>query len=155
MTQKLFSAVAAIALSTTFLNAYDADLAQKMDQFYKNMTFQPLSKSNLVIEPEAFVEEVKNDPSIVIIDIRTPEEQSFIKTGYGHTLEIPLDRLFDTKNLDRIPTDKRLVIVCHSGTRAIPAALNLKMLGFKDVQVLKEGIVGLARISSPKTCIMK
>ena len=90
-----------------------------------------------------------------MIDIRTPQEQAFVKLGYKNTLEIPLEELFEAKNLDRIPTDKRVIIVCHSGTRAVPAALNLKMLGFSNIQVLDSGIVGLAQISSPKTCILK
>ena len=136
-------------------SAYDAVLAQKLDAFYEKMTFEPLSKSTLLLKPEAFAEAAKKDPSIVLIDVRTPQEQAFVKSGYKNTLEMPLEELFEAKNLDRIPTDKRLVVLCHSGTRAIPAALNLKMLGFKNVQVLENGIVGMAQISSPKTCILK
>jgi len=151
----LITLLATLALSVTSASAYDADLAQKMDNFYEKMTFVPLSQSTFLLEPETFVEEVKKDPSIVLIDVRTPQEQAFIKSGYAHTLKMPLEELFEAKNLDRIPTDKRIVVFCHSGTRAIPAALNLKMLGFKNIQVLKNGIVGLAQISSPKTCILK
>jgi len=153
--KKLLTLMAAIALSVTTVNAYDAQLAQKLDGFYEKMTFEPLSKSALLLKPEAFVEEVKKDPTIVVIDVRTPQEQAFVKLGYKNTLEMPLEELFEAKNLDRIPTDKRIVVMCHSGTRAIPAALNLKMLGFKNVQVLENGIVGMAQISAPKTCILK
>lgn len=152
---KFITLVGALALSFSSLSAYDADLAKKLDGFYEKMTFEPLSKSHLLLKPDAFVEEVKKDPSIVVIDVRTPQEQAFVKLGYTNTLEMPLEELFEAKNLDRIPTDKRLVVVCHSGTRAIPSALNLKMLGFKNVQVLENGIVGIAQISSPKTCILK
>lgn len=153
--QKIVSIIGMLAFISATANAYDADLAQKMDSFYEKMTFEPLSKSELLLKPETFVEEVKKDSTIVIIDVRTPQEQAFIKSGYVHTIEVPLEELFKAKNLNRIPTDKRLVVLCHSGTRAIPAALNLKMLGFKNVQVLTNGIVGLAQISAPKTCIIK
>lgn len=152
---KFVMLVGALALSFSSLSAYDTELARKLDGFYEKMTFEPLSKSNLLLKPDAFVEEVKKDPSIVVIDVRTPQEQAFVKSGYKNTLEMPLEELFEAKNLDRIPTDKRIVVMCHSGTRAIPAALNLKMLGFKNVQVLEHGIVGMAQISSPKTCILK
>ncbi|MBN2870979.1 MAG: rhodanese-like domain-containing protein [Campylobacterales bacterium] len=152
---KIFAFVGAIALSITPVSAYDTELAKKLDAFYEKMTFEPLTQSALLLKPEAFAEAVKQDPSIVLIDVRTPQEQAFVKSGYVHTLEMPLEELFEAKNLDRIPTDKRLVVLCHSGTRAIPAALNLKMLGFTNVQVLEQGIVGLAQISSPKTCILK
>lgn len=155
MKQKLLLIASAITLSLTSAHAYDVELAKKLDGFYEKMTFEPLSKSNLLLKPEAFVDEVKKDPSIVVIDIRTPQEQAFVKLGYTNTLEMPLEELFEAKNLDRIPSDKRLVIMCHSGTRALPAALNLKMLGFKNIQVLDHGIVGMAQISSPKTCILK
>lgn len=151
----LITLLATLTLSVTSASAYDTDLAKKMDNFYAKMTFVPLSQSTLLLEPEQFVDAVKKDPSIVLIDVRTPQEQAFIKTGYAHTLEMPLEELFEAKNLDRIPTDKRIVVFCHSGTRALPAALSLKMIGFKNIQVLKNGIIGLAQISAPKTCILK
>jgi len=153
--KKMVTLLGVFTLSCSSLGAYDTELAKKFDGFYEKMTFEPLSKSTLILKPDAFVEEVKKDPSIVVIDVRTSQEQAFVKSGYVHTLEIPLEELFKAKNLERIPTDKRLVILCHSGTRAVPAALNLKMLGFKNVQVLENGIVGMAQISSPKTCILK
>jgi rhodanese-related sulfurtransferase len=155
MSSKLFTLLGTLALCTLSAHAFDADLAKKFDGFYGKMTFEPLAQSTLLLKPEAFVEAAKKDPTIVLIDIRTPQEQAFIKSGYTNTLEMPLEELFETKNLERIPTDKRLVVLCHSGTRAIPAALNLKMLGFKNVQVLEQGIVGMAHISSPKTCLLK
>lgn len=151
----LITLIASLTLCVTSVSAYDTELAQKMDNFYEKMTFVPLSKSTLFVTPEQFADEVKKDSSIVLLDIRTPQEQAFIRSGYTHTLEIPLEELFKAKNLDRLPTDKRIIVFCHSGTRATPAALNLKMLGFKNVQVLQNGIVGLAQISSPKTCILK
>ena len=153
--KKILTLLGVFTLSCSSLSAYDTELAKKLDGFYEKMTFEPLSKSHLLLKPDVFVEEVKKDPSIVVIDVRTPQEQAFVKLGYKNTLEMPLEELFEAKNLDRIPSDKRLVVVCHSGTRAIPSALNLKMLGFKNVQVLENGIVGIAQISSPKTCILK
>ncbi len=155
MKNRLFVLAATVLLSSVSVSAYDTEMAKKLDSFYEKMTFEPLSKSTLLLKPDAFVEEVKKDPSIVVIDVRTPQEQAFVKLGYKNTLEMPLEELFEAKNLDRIPTDKRLVVVCHSGVRAVPSALNLKMLGFKNVQVLENGIVGIAQISSPKTCILK
>lgn len=155
MKTALFTLLSAFAFTALSAQSYDADLAKKFDGFYEKMTFAPLSQSTLLLKPEAFVEAAKKDPTIVLIDVRTPQEQAFVKSGYKNTMEMPLEELFEAKNLERIPTDKRLVVLCHSGTRAIPAALNLKMLGFKNVQVLENGIVGMAHISSPKTCLLK
>lgn len=142
-----------LLLFTASASAYDAKLAEKLDSFYEKLTFDAFAHSTLFLKPDSFIAEINNDPSIVIIDVRTSKEQAFIKTGYKNTLEIPLEELFEAKNLDRIPSDKRLIILCHSGIRAFPAALNLKMLGFQKVQVLENGIVGMAQISSPKTLL--
>lgn len=153
--KSIFTPLFSSLLLISSVSAYDTDLAYKFDGFYEKMTFDNLAVSQFFIKPDVFVAEIVKDPSIVLIDIRTAKEQAFIKSGYVNTLEIPLEELFETKNLNRIPTDKHLVILCHSGVRAFPAALNLKMLGFKNVQVLENGIMGMAQISSPKTYIVK
>lgn len=154
MKLKFFLASALTAFSLP-ASAYDADLARKLDAFYGKLTFEAFANSTIFLKPEAFAEAIGKDPSIVVIDIRTPQEQAFIRSGYKNTLYIPLSELFEAKNLDRIPADKRLVILCHSATRAFPAALNLKMLGFSNVQVLEQGVVGMAQVSAPKTCPVK
>ena len=73
-------------------------------------------------------------------------EVKVIEAGRGK----PIEHLFEAKNLDRLPKDELLVVVCYSGTRAIAAVTSLKMLGFTNTRVMKGGIVGLAKANSVK-----
>ena len=72
-----------------------------------------------------------------------------------NALEIPIEHLFEAKNLDRLPKDELLIVVCYSGTRAIAAVVSLKMLGFTNTRVMKGGIVGLAKANSVKNAPLK
>jgi rhodanese-related sulfurtransferase len=135
--------------------AYDTALAQKMNDFYSHIDFNALSASKLTIKPDTLMEELKKGSDILLLDIRTKEEQSVIKLALPNSIEIPLNELFTPQNLAKLPADKTIVVVCHSGTRATPAAFNLKMLGFKKVHILENGIVGFAQFSAPKYCPIK
>lgn len=135
--------------------AYDAELAKKMDAFYSHIDFNALSNSKLIMKPEALMDELKKGSDILLLDIRTKEEQSAIKLALPNSIEIPLNELFTAQNLAKLPNDKTIVVVCHSGTRATPAAFNLKMLGFKKVHILENGITGFAQFSAPKYCPVK
>ncbi|MBD3790343.1 MAG: rhodanese-like domain-containing protein [Campylobacterales bacterium] len=90
-----------------------------------------------------------------LLDIRTDAESLIVAVSSQNSVHIPLEKLFTKTNLDRLPTDKPVIIICHSGTRATMAAVGLKQLGFKNIQVLKGGIVGLAQEDTPKNAPMK
>ena len=63
---------------------------------------------------------------------------------------IPIKDLFKKVNLDKLPTAKPIVVVCHSGSRATLAAVGLIRIGFKNIHVLKGGLVALAIDNTPK-----
>ncbi|HHB93963.1 MAG TPA: rhodanese-like domain-containing protein, partial [Campylobacterales bacterium] len=60
------------------------------------------------------------------------------------------EKLFQKENLDKLSTDKPIVVVCHSGTRATLAGIGLKRVGFKQVHILKGGLIALAKANNPK-----
>ncbi len=153
--KKMTIALIATSILGSSAFAYDAALAQKMNDFYSHMDFNALSNSKLIMKPEVLMEELKKGSDIVLLDVRTKEEQSVVKLALPNSIEIPLSELFAAQNLAKLPSDKTIVVVCHSGTRATPAAFNLKMLGFKKVHILENGMVGLAQFSAPKYCPMK
>ena len=66
------------------------------------------------------------------------------------SLSIPVNELFKKDNLDRIPQDKAVVIVCKSGTRATAVGTALRHVGFENVYVLKGGIMALSSYLTPK-----
>ena len=71
-----------------------------------------------------------------LLDVRTQEEynQSHLQ---GSTL-IPLNQL--ASQLNTLPRDKDIVVICHSGTRSLSAAILLQQNGFKRVSYLSGGL---------------
>lgn len=136
---------------TSSVFAYDTSVASVLNNFYGKMDFKKLSENTLSMKPNDFIEKLKKDEKLTIIDIRTTQEKNFIKFSYHGVLDMPLNELFSQENLAKLPSDRLIIVVCHSGTRALPAAIGLKMIGFQNVKVLDQGIVELAQISSPAT----
>jgi len=133
------------------LSAYDKQLASKFDGFFQNLTGKNLCKSDLFIDQEMMNQWLKAAKKPLLIDIRTGAEAAVVGLNAANSRHIALDALFSPKSLDSLPKDQKIVLVCHSGTRALMAGVNLRMLGFRYVYVLKEGIVGLANYTTFKT----
>ena len=66
-----------------------------------------------------------------LLDVRTADEYAggFI----GEAVNVPLADL--AKNLDKIPTDRTVIVYCGSGYRAAVAAAALQTLGYDNVKV--------------------
>ena len=88
---------------------------------------------------------------IIALDIRTRNEFGVLGITLPETLLIPANEVFHPENLDRIPEDRNVVVVCQSGTRAVAVGTGLRHIGFHNVYVLKGGIMALAKYLSPKT----
>jgi phage shock protein E len=71
-----------------------------------------------------------------LLDVRTQDEynQSHLQ---GSTL-IPLDQL--AGQLNKLPKDRDIVVICHSGSRSLSAAILLQQNGFKRVSYLSGGL---------------
>lgn len=78
----------------------------------------------------------KEKESIILLDVRTPEE---IKTDgkIPGSLLIPLDDL--PNQIHRLNKDKKILVYCRSGMRSVSASRLLSSLGFK-VYNIKGGI---------------
>ena len=74
-----------------------------------------------------------------MLDVRTPGETEVFGATLPGSLAIPLNELFNKENLDRIPTDKTVVILCKSGTRAGTAGTALRHIGFSNVYIPEVG----------------
>ena len=85
----------------------------------------------------------KGEP-FTVVDVRTKEERAVV--CISKSLGIPLDTL--TRHLDKIPHDQRVVVVCHSGPRAVIATSVLRMLGYDNAYALNGGIHGLADVTA-------
>ena len=84
------------------------------------------------------------------LDVRTPAEIGVFTSILPGALTIPVYVLFSEANLARIPTDKTVVVLCKSGTRATAAGTALRHIGFENVYVLKGGFKALVAYMGPK-----
>ncbi len=136
------------------LCAYDTEAAQKYAGMFEPVQGAKVGKALSMIAPDDFVKRVKKGEPIQVIDIRTPAELGYFGVTMPGVLSIPINELFKPENLENIPTDKRVVVVCRSGTRATAAATGLRYIGFFNVYVLKGGIGALTSFVNPKTANM-
>ena len=143
-----------LAVATSAI-AYDAEKAAIFHGFYKNFNQKACAETTLFLDAEEAMKRVGDHENTLFLDIRTPGERSVIGLNIPGSVAIPLNRLFEPANLDTLPTEKNIVIVCHSGTRAVMAATALKMVGFKKLRVLAGGIRALAAVNTPKTAPMR
>jgi len=155
MIKKIVTGVLLVSTLTLNAFAYDANKAKDFEKFYSNYTQKACAKSKLYIDGEEMMKMIRDKNKFTFLDIRTEGETSVVGVKASNLLEIPIEHLFETKNLDKLPKDELLVVVCYSGTRAIAATISLKMLGFTNTRVMKFGIMGLAKANSVKNAPLK
>ena len=132
------------------LSAYDADMAKKINKTFSHYSLENLNNSKMLVDAETVMKMLKKKEDFLFLDIRTINEIGVVGLRTDNTLEIPFDVLFQKENLDRLPKEKAIVIVCHSGNRALQAATGLEMIGFKNDKILYGGIMALAKSDSTK-----
>ncbi len=132
------------------LSAYDADMAKKINKTFSHYSLENLNNSKMLVDAETVMKMLKKKEDFLFLDIRTINEIGVVGLRTDNTLEIPFDVLFQKENLDRLPKEQAIVIVCHSGNRALQAATSLEMIGFKNAKVLYGGIMALAKSDSTK-----
>ena len=99
-----------------------------------------------VIKVEGLNEQMIEEPPF-IVDVRQPEEYA---EGYIEgAINIPLREL--AQNLDQLPTDEPIVVVCGSGHRSTVGMAVLQMMGFEDVKSLAGGINAWTAAEMPLT----
>ena len=130
--------------------SYDAAMAQSYAKLFEPVKGAGAGKAMHLMKPDAFVQKVVEKQPLVVLDVRTPAETAVYSATLPGTLVIPLNELFTECNLDRIPTDKTVVVLCKSGTRAAAAGTALRHVGFDTVYILKGGFKALAGYMGPK-----
>jgi rhodanese-related sulfurtransferase len=147
----LISMSLSIALALPSLAwSYDAAMAQSYAKLFEPVKGAAAGKAMHLMSPDAFVQKVVEKQPLVVLDVRTPAETAIYSATLPGTLVIPLNELFTETNLDRIPTDKTVVVLCKSGTRAAAAGTALRHVGFDNVYILKGGFKALAGYMGPK-----
>lgn len=154
MKKLLLSLTASLAFAASSF-AFDTAKAAQFDAFYSHMTQKACANSTLFVTAEDTLKLLREGKPVTLLDVRTDAEASVIALNTPGALHIPIERLFQKGALDTLPADHPILIVCHSGTRAVMAAVGLKMVGIKNVQVVKGGMIALASADNPKNAPVK
>ena len=149
---RLISAIS-LAVAITFTGpawAYDTAMAESYSKLFAPVKGAGAGKALHLMKPDAFLNKVKAKEPLVTVDIRTPAETGVYSATLPGSLVIPVNELFTEANLALIPTDKTVVILCLSGTRATAAGTALRHIGFENVYILKGGFKALTGYMGPK-----
>lgn len=87
------------------------------------------------------VEELKSqleNPKTVLVDVR---ESAEYRVGHiPNAINIPLRTL--TKNLDKIPSDRPVILYCSSGYRSAMGVMTLHLLGYGNIKGFPPSFAG-------------
>jgi rhodanese-related sulfurtransferase len=124
--------------------SYDKELAKRFNAMFSQMTPEVLKQRPCQIDANQLFEMIKKKEDFVILDVRTPQEQSITGITWKNTLNIPMHEVFKPENLNRLPKDKKIVVVCHSGDRAAAVVTGLRAIGFHNAYQFRGGMKELA-----------
>ena len=130
---------------------FDRGLAYSYSQYFQPFDGKATSKALHFIQAPDFVTALKRGEKMLVLDVRTPAETAIISLGVKDKMVVPMNKVFTPETLSRIPTDRKVVVVCKAGVRAMAIATALRHSGFDNVYVLKGGIAKLADYVVPKT----
>lgn len=150
ITLLLWACLAALLFAPMSL-AYDADLAKSFAALFEPVQGQKAGAALHLMKPEKLTALLRQGKPVVALDVRTPAEARIVGMTLPGTLAIPLSELFMPGNLQRIPTDRMVVVVCKTGTFATAATTALRAIGFENAYVLYGGIDALAKYMNPIT----
>ena len=148
--KKIIYSTLTLALLATNTMAYEKSKAEELDKFYSHMTQKTCADSKLFMPADEVLKMLREKKAVTLLDVRTEAESNIIAVSEKNALHFPIAHLFEKKNLDTLPKNEPIIIICHSGTRATLAAIGLKRIGFTQVHVLKGGLIALATDNNPK-----
>jgi len=89
-------------------------------------------------EAYQLIQQHRDDPDFVILDIRTPQE--FVAGHIQGAINVDFYAPDFKQQLDQLPKDKTYLVYCNSGNRSGQAMPIFRELGFREVYELKDGI---------------
>jgi len=126
------------------------ELIKNFHNMFSQMTKEVLENAPCRIEVSDFIKKLKNKENILTLDIRTNEEMAFTKFTYGEVLNVQMHELFTENSISKLDVNKEIIVLCHTGARAIAISTTLSLLGLKAI-ALKGGWVSLSEYLSAKT----
>jgi rhodanese-related sulfurtransferase len=135
----------------SFSFGYDKDKAMDKEKFFSTFTDENVSSEMHLLCPSKLLKRVELGENFFFVDIRTKAEREILPLGFPNKLEVSFSDLFKEENLNKLPTNTTVVVVCESGVRAIAASFSLREIGFKNSYVMTHGVAKLAELLSPST----
>ena len=109
--------------------------------------FQPQTRTVIKqISTGELRNQLQNDKTPILIDVRSPEEYEWDGHIEGSRL-LPLPTL--SQRINELPQEQPIVCVCRSGNRSQVACEQLAAAGFKDVANLTGGMIDWKRHGFP------
>jgi rhodanese-related sulfurtransferase len=139
----------------SFAWSYDDEMAKSYEKLFATVVEADAGKALHFIKPDAFIKDIREGKEIVAIDVRTPAEASVFTLTMSNSMAIPVNELFLPDNLNKIPAEKQVVIVCKSGARATAVGTALRHIGFDNVYILKGGLQALSEYYGVKQAYEK
>jgi rhodanese-related sulfurtransferase len=131
--------------------AYDEALAKTYEQFFASFEEKRVAKALHILPPDKVIAAIKKGEGVVLLDVRTRQEQSIVGLTFHDSLSLPMNEVFKPENLATIPTEKKVIVTCKSGVRCTVIALALRNIGFDNVYAMKGGLTAMMKYLSPKT----
>jgi len=134
-----------IVFSLTGLSyGFDKAMAKRFDSMFSQLTPEMIAKRPCEVNAKQLLEMIKAKEDFLIVDIRTPQEMEIVAIAYKNSIKIPMHELFKEDNLKKLPTNKKIIVICHTGPRAAAATMALRATGFEKAFMFKGGIAELA-----------
>ena len=95
---------------------------------------QNSSKSSMTMDE--FRSEMKNNPSLIILDVRTPQELEGPLGKIDGAINIPVQELSQRMNELSQYKDKEIAVICRTDNRSSVAVKMLLQNGYKAINVL-------------------
>ncbi|MEJ2213693.1 MAG: rhodanese-like domain-containing protein [Gammaproteobacteria bacterium] len=130
--------------------SYDVQAAKAYSELFADVKGKASGKNLHLIPADKFLEKIKSQKPLVVLDVRTPKESEVFGFRLAGSLNIPLNELFTPKSLASLPKDKPIIVFCQSGIRSTAAGTALRHIGFKNVFIVKGGLKALITYLGPK-----
>jgi rhodanese-related sulfurtransferase len=130
--------------------SYDTAMAASYAKLFAPVKGAGAGMALHLIAVDDFVEDIKDGEEFVVIDVRTPAETGVFGMALPDRLSIPADQLFQPENLDQLPADRPIIIMCQSGIRSVAVGTGLRHIGFDKVYILKGGFKALSSFLGPR-----
>lgn len=93
------------------------------------------------IEYEELKDRMRRDASILLIDVRSPQE--YAESHLDKAINIPLYELEVEAKKTLTDKGRTLIVYCQSGNRSKHAMEILERIGYQNVYELKDGLDGI------------